>query len=133
MQTKLRISEVISLHDGSLRLTTLQRAHLVRHLAILIAQHGPAVDPATRHHGEHTAHTTTILEDDAIPVALLRVDDGTLSFVREASELTFEDDLLLPRTMDIVSTIAHLTAMTTRGIDVRDHQQIVFAVVLDDA
>ena len=35
--------------------------------------------------------------------------------------------------MDIVSTVAHLAAMAPRGIRVRDHQQIIFAVVLDDA
>ena len=35
--------------------------------------------------------------------------------------------------MDIVSTVAHLSAMAPWGIRVRDHQQIVFAVVLDDA
>ena len=35
--------------------------------------------------------------------------------------------------MDIVSTIAHLTTMLAGGVDVGDHEQIILAVVLDDA
>ena len=34
--------------------------------------------------------------------------------------------------MDIVGPIAHLTTVLARGIDMRDHQQIVFTIVLDD-
>ena len=34
--------------------------------------------------------------------------------------------------MDVVCTVANLAAMTPRGIDVRNHKQIVLAVMLDD-
>ena len=118
MQTELAILKVIAVHDRVLGLTVLQGTDGIGHFTILIAQHGPAVDPATGHQGEHTPHTTTILEDDAIPVAILGIDDGSLGFVRETAKLTFKDHLLLPRAMDVIGTIAHLTAVTTWGIHV---------------
>ena len=34
--------------------------------------------------------------------------------------------------MNIIRTIAYLTTMTTRTVGLRDHQQIILAIVLDD-
>ena len=133
METELRRREIVGLDDARRGFTTLQGTHGVGHLPVLIAQHGPTVDPATRHDGEHTAHTTAVLEDDAVPIAILCVDDGTLSLVAEATKLALENDLLFPRTMDVVGTIAHLTTVLAGGVDVGDHEQIILAVVLDDA
>ena len=118
VQAEFGIVKVITIHDGGLWFAVLQRTHCIGHLAVLIAQHRPAIDPTTGHQGEHTTHTPAILEDDTIPVTVLCINDGALGFVGETTELAFENHLLLPRTVDIVGTITHLTAMTTWGIHV---------------
>ena len=87
VQTEFGIREVIALHDGHLGLPTLVGQHRCGHLTVHIAKHRPSVDPTTGHHGKHTAHAPTILEDNTIPVAVRRIDDGALSLVGESSEL----------------------------------------------
>ena len=99
-------------------------------LTILVAQHRPAVDPATGHEQRHTAYGSTVLEDDAIPVAILRVDDGALSRIAESTVGSLEDDLLLVGTCGVVGAVAHLAAMASGCIHLRNHQQIVAAHVL---
>ena len=107
--------------------------HSRRHFTVLVAQHGPAVNPADGRDGEHTAHTATVLEHDAVPVALLGVDDSTLSQIREATELTLQDDVLLPRAVQVLCAVAHLTAMLAGAVRLADELGIVSSVVLHDA
>ena len=118
VQSELGGVKIIAVHDRGLGLAALQRTDGIGHLAVLIAQHRPAIDPATGHQGEHTTHTAAILENDAIPVTVLGIDDGSLSLVRETAKLTLKDHLLLPGAMNIIGTVAHLAAMLAWGIHV---------------
>ena len=118
VQTKFRIREVVGLDDGRFRLAADEGPYGVGHLSVFITKHRPAVDPAAGHHCQHAAHATTILEDDAVPVATGTVDDGSLCLIAEAAELTLEDDLFLVGAVDIVGTIAHLPTVLAWGIDV---------------
>ena len=65
------LQPVVGLDNSSLRLSADEGTHGVRHLAVLVAQHRPAVDPAAGHDSEHTPYSTTILENDAVPVGRL--------------------------------------------------------------
>ena len=52
--------------------------------------------------------------------------------IGEASEVALKDDVLLPGAVEVLGTVAHLTAMTARGIDMADKLCVIGAVVLDD-
>ena len=102
------------------------------HLTILVAQLRPPVNPADRRDGEHTAHAVTVLEHDAVPVALLGIDDGALCQIAKAAEVRLQDSILLPCAIQVLRAVAHLAAMTARCIDMRYELCVVSAVVLDD-
>ena len=133
VQPQFGVCEVISFDNGCLGLIALIGAHGLGHLAIFIANHRPAVDPAHGRDCKYAPYPTTILEDDAIPVAILTIDDGALSHVGESTKIALQDNRLLPRSLKVVGTVAHLTAMTTRGKDMTNHKQIVTSIMLDDA
>ena len=100
-------------------------------LSFFIAEHWPSVDPSAGHEQRHAADGATVLEDDAIPVAPLRVDDGSLSRVAESAEGSLENNILLIRSFGFVGTIAHFAAMAAWCIDLRNHQQVVATLKLD--
>ena len=100
-------------------------------LSFFIAEHRPSVDPSAGHEQRHAADGATILEDDAIPVAPLRVDDGSLSRVAESAKGSLKDDILLIRSFGFVGTVAHFAAMAAWCIDLRNHQQVVTTLKLD--
>ena len=116
-----------------LRFAADECTHPFRYAALLVAQHGPAVNPAAGRQRQYTAYAATVLEHDTIPVAIGRVDDGALSQMRESAKVRLQDDLFLVRSTDVVGTVAHLTAMTSRRIDVGNHQEVVASVVFNHA
>ena len=133
LQAKAVAGEIVAHDDARRGFAVQHRAHHVGHASLLVAQHWPSVDPAAGHQREQTPHTAPVLEDDAIPVAVLRVDDGALSDVALTGEVALEDDLFLIGTMNVVGPVAHLAAMAPWGVGVRNHEQVVLAVVLDHA
>ena len=131
VQTEFGIREIITLHDGCLGFATLQRTHGQRHLSVLVTNQRPPVNPTTGRECKHSAYTTAILEDDTIPVAVLRIHNRTLSYIAKGTELTLQDDVLLVRTVNIVCTVAYLSTMPSRTVGLRDHHQVVLPVMLD--
>ena len=103
-----------------------------RHLTILVAQLGPSVNPADRRDGEHAAHAVAVLEHDAVPVALLGIDDGALCQIAKSAEVRLQNSVLLPGAVQVLRAVAHLAAMTAGRIDMRYELCVVSAVVLDD-
>ena len=80
-----------------------------------------SVLPGTWLQREHSAHTTTVLEYDAIPVAILIIYDRTLSHAVESGKLRFQNHLLFVKTRYLISTIAHFT--TRMSLWPRNHQE----------
>ena len=130
VQAQVLAGKVITLHDGCHRLSAYQRSHAQGYPTFLIAQHGPSVNPSTGHQREHTSHTAAVLENDAIPIAILSVDNGALPHMRESTEICFQNSLLLVWSVNVVGPVAHLPSMPSGRKHVRNHQQIVFPVVL---
>ena len=134
VQAQLSSGEVVTADDVALWLSRLHHTHTVGNTAFLIAQQGPSVNPTAGHQRGNTAHTATVLEDNGIPVAILTVDNGTLSDIGETAKVGFQDDVLLIRSTDVVGTVADLTAVTTRDTPyLRDHQQVIAPLVLQHA
>ena len=86
-QPQLGAAEVIALHDGCLWFIPFQGEHRFRYFALDIAQHRPSVDPSAGHECKHATYTTAILKDDAVPVAVIGVNDSPLSDVRKTAEV----------------------------------------------
>ena len=117
-----------------LGLATHQCTNTSGHQAFLVAQHGPSVNPTAGHQCEHTSHTTTVLENNAIPVAILAIHNGALSHMGETTKGTLQNDFLFIRATDVVGTIANLTTITSWNAPyLRDHQQIVMTFVFQHA
>ena len=131
VQSQFGVIETVSLHDGGLRLVALQRPHGLRHLSVLIAYHRPSVNPPARRESEHSPYPTAILEDDAVPVTVLCIDDSALSNVWEPSKIALQNNVLLVWSVDVVGAVAHLTAVASWSVYLRYHQEVVFASVLD--
>ena len=131
-QSQLLRVEIIGAYDVGLGLPASVGAHLLGNLPVFIAQHRPAVYPANGRKRQHTAHAATVLEHDAIPVAFLGVNNSSLSQIREAAEVAFQDHVLLPLPLQVLRAVANLAAMAAWRIDMRDQQGIVRTVMLDD-
>ena len=117
----------------SLRLSALVGTHHIRHLAIFVAQLWPTVNPTDRRQRQHTPYATTILEHDTIPVAFLSINDRSLCQIGETTEITLQNGILLPRTLQVLCAVTHLAAMTPRGKHMADEQGIICTIMLDDA
>ena len=100
------------------------------HVAFLVANHGPAVEPANGRNREDTPYAATVLEDDAVPVAVLCIYDGALADIAEVAEVGLQDHTLLIGTVDVIGAIADLATMVAWGEDMANHQQVVAPVVL---
>ena len=131
MQTQTWLGEIVATNYIRRFLTTDKWTHPFGNASLFVAQHGPAVNPSTRHQCEHTSHSSAILEDNAVPVAILRIDDGALTHIGEAAKVAFQDNLFFVGATNIVGTVADLATMTSGSKDVADHQEIVFSAMLD--
>ena len=131
LQAEFLIGKIVTADNMFLGLAVDQCTDTGGHQAFLVAQHRPSVNPPAGHQHRHTAYAPTVLEDDAVPVAILTIYDGALSHMGESTKGTLQDDALLVRAADIVGTIAHLTTVTAGNAPhLRNHQQVVVTLVL---
>ena len=131
LQVKLRTREIITIHHSLAVVAQHRLGHRERHISIRIPKHRPSIFPSAWLQGEHSSHSPSVLEDDAIPFAIRSIDNGTLSDTAIASELGLQDDLLLISSPDMIGTITDFTArMSPRP---RNHQEVVLAIMLDHA
>ena len=131
LQVKLRTREIITIHHSLAIVAQHRLGHRERHISIRIPKHRPSIFPSAWLQGEHSSHSPSVLEDDAIPFAIRSIDNGTLSDTAIASELGLQDDLLLISSPDMIGTITDFTArMSPRP---RNHQEVVLAIMLDHA
>ena len=131
LQFQFILREIIAIHESLAVVAQHRLLHLGRNIALLICQHWPSVLPGTWLQREHSAHTTTVLEYDAIPVAILIIYNRTLSHAVESGKLRLQNHLFFVRTRYLICTITNLT--TRVSLWPRYHQKIILAVVLDHA
>ena len=115
LQFQLVFREVVAIHESLAVITQHRLLHLGRNIALFIDQYRPSVLPGTWFQREHSAHSTTVLEYDAIPVAILIINNRTLSHAVESSKLCFQNHLLFVRTRNLIGTIAYFTARMSLG------------------
>ena len=131
LQFQFILREIVAIHESLAIVAQHRLLHLGRNISLLIGQHRPSVLPGTWLQREHSAHTTTVLEYDAIPVAILIIYNRTLSYAIESGKLRFQNHLLFVRALNVICTITNLT--TRMSLWPRNHQEIILAVVLDHA
>ena len=120
--------EVVGADNGRGLFRAAVVGHRLRYLAVLVAEHGPSVDPAAWHQGEYASDGSAVLEYDSPPISVGVVDYGALCGVGESGEIVLKHRLALVGACDFVGAVAELTARTVRR-PVDDHY-VVFAVVL---
>ena len=97
--------ELIAYDQGDDRPSFHRNFHRFGYMPVLIAQHGPTVNPATRGQSQHTPHAAPVLENHTIPISLGIIHNRSLSHIGETGKIIAQNDLLFVWSGNLISPI----------------------------